>query len=121
VVSFLKWFGRRAGAQSLPAAPLAPEWSRENATDLRKFLTSETGQILLQRGHSLECATALRACKVADKDSPFHVPPQRAAGFSDALLWLESLATIPTAKDAENFGTHHNASDESAVIGEAFQ
>ena len=93
--------------QLLPAAPTpAPNWEIDNATYLRSFLSSETGQVLMKRARALECSIALAACQ--GKTEPF-----RAAGFSDAVNWLESLSSISVSPAAhgENDEPRQSASE----------
>ena len=105
LVNVLGLFKRRAKNEVcvpsfLPAAPNgAPDWKVDNATFLKSFMGSETGQILMKRARALECATALGACQGKTE-------PLRAAGFSDAINWLESLSSISVSPAA------HGENDE---------
>lgn len=74
---------------SLSVVTLPPEWTSEHASRLKAFLRSDHGQAFLLRARALEAATAIKACR---RDQ--NTNPDRAAGFSDCLNWMESLATI---------------------------
>jgi hypothetical protein len=73
-------------SDALPAAPLAPEWTRQNATDLVRFLSSESGQVFLARARAMEYNAAVQCVKDASAGK-LQVPT-----FSDAINWLESLS-----------------------------
>ncbi len=76
--------------EPLSAPSPAPEWTAADVSTLRAFLQTPTGQSLLKRGHAQEFNTAISACQ-----DPMHTvhSAARAAGFSDAIQWLESLAS----------------------------
>jgi len=93
MIGWLKQLVRRGlgrthvSSSSLPAAPVAaPQWTPGYAQDLKHFLGTECGVVLMSRARAMECATALRACQ-----NPDDCHPQRAAGVSDAINWLQSL------------------------------
>jgi len=73
-------------SDALPAAPLAPEWTRVNATELQRFLRTETGAILMQRARAMEYNVAVQCVKDASAGR-LQVPT-----FSDAINWLQSLS-----------------------------
>lgn len=72
-----------------------PDWTHTNAAELKRFLASETGRILLQRARAMEAKHALDACS---KGSP---NPRTVAGITFTINWFENLARIP-APPAEN-------------------
>lgn len=89
----------------------APPWSPEDARQLLTFLRSPTGQTMLMKARAMEASTCVAAC--AGKGNP-----SRAAGISDTLNWLESLATISgadpvqTANDETSHAQNENLDPE---------
>ena len=73
-------------SDALPAAPHAPDWTRQNATDLSQFLKGETGQVFLARARAMEYNVSVQCVKDASAGN-LKVPT-----FSDAINWLESLS-----------------------------
>lgn len=67
-----------------------PDWTANEALILRTFLSSPTGTILLQRARAMESINAIKGA-----NDVFHTQHSagRTAGFSDAINWLESLAS----------------------------
>jgi len=100
--------------KSLIAAPsFAPDWTPDYATGLKKFLSSEEGRVLMARARALECKLALDAC------TKKAISPDRAAGFSDAVNWLESLSQISGASPVQDATTEPRfGEDEMPVINE---
>ena len=79
---------RAAAPDRLPVAPLAPEWTRENATQLRQFLSSPTGLTLLAKARAADyfyCRQTAQAASVGEVS---------VSTFSDAINWLESLTRV---------------------------
>jgi hypothetical protein len=79
-----------ASATELRSAPgAAPVWTVEDVLNLNKFFQTSTGTKLLQRARAMEYNTAVRSCRDA-----FHTVHSAgvAAGVSDTIHWLESLA-----------------------------
>jgi hypothetical protein len=102
---------------SLAAAPNpAPDWTAEHAEAFRRYLSGQDGQDLLARAHALECSLAIKACRHEG------VSPERAAGFSDAVRWLESLATISvdTAAHVSQNEPRQTADDDAPGLEPAF-
>lgn len=67
----------------------APDWTVENVLNLRKFILTPTGKSFMQRARAVEAAGCVRSCK--DAMHTTH-SAARAAGFSDCLEWVESMA-----------------------------
>jgi hypothetical protein len=80
---------RRQNTTSIQAS----DWTKSEAEILRTFLNSPTGQLLIQRARFLEAANAIKGA-----NDVFHTQHSagRTAGFSDAINWLESLASDET-------------------------
>lgn len=92
----------RSKEQKLPT--LAPEWSAGDVQYFAKFLSTPTGQKLLQRAHALEYANA-----ITNAGDVFHTQHSagQTHGFSECLKWLQSLASdkmlsVLTAAQSEN-------------------
>ncbi|MDE2099809.1 MAG: hypothetical protein KGL39_21330 [Patescibacteria group bacterium] len=83
--------GRCRRAHPLPASQVAPEWTATEQADWKRFLASQTGQVLQARGQALAAVIALRAGE--DAINPGHAAV-RAAGFNDCLRWLDSLSRV---------------------------
>ena len=81
-----RWFKRVPSNSPLIAAPVCPDWTSEDADQFAAFLRSPTGDTLIKRARALECANAIKACQ----QTP--LAASRAAGFSDCVNWLTSLA-----------------------------
>lgn len=92
----MKWFRKKTEA-ALPPAPAAPEWTPTDQNNWKRFLESSTGNKLIARARAIEYDRAVAAC--ADKVSQGHTAP-RAAGFSDAIVWLLSLSRVSRATEA---------------------
>jgi hypothetical protein len=86
----------------------------------RGFLDSDLGKDLMAKARALECAKALQACQ-ADPNNPFVVKPDRAAGFSDAINWFQSLAfiSVESAAQSQQFEPR-NSRSESPVNEPAY-
>lgn len=106
--------------QSLPANPIAPEWTQPDVLALRKFLqNTETGAKLVARGKALVAFTAVRACK--DVMHTTHSAAQ-AGGMNEMLNWLLSLASDemhqklsqPTGDQVEKQTSEERTQSESA-------
>lgn len=67
----------------------APDWLPEHRRGWCDFLSSPAGKILLQRAAAVHANFAIAACN--DSVTTTH-SAARAAGFGDALQWLESLS-----------------------------
>lgn len=69
---------------------VASDWTGQEAMMLKTFLTSPTGILLMQRARWVEATNAINGA--ADV---FHTQHSagRSQGFSDAVNWLESLAS----------------------------
>lgn len=69
------------------------DWTQQEAIIWRTFLASPTGQILLKRARQMESINAINGSK-----DVFHTQHSAGstAGFSDAINWLESLASEET-------------------------
>lgn len=72
------------------ALPPVTEWGESEARVWRTFLESPTGKTLMLRARGLEYANAVRGAQ-----DQFHTVHSagRTAGITDALNWLESLAS----------------------------
>lgn len=70
-----------------------PSWSADESRILRGFLDSETGRNFMRRARGVERETALKMC--GDVMHTSH-SAGRAAGFSDCLTWIQSLASDDT-------------------------
>jgi hypothetical protein len=70
-----------------------PDWTVNEAIIWRTFLANPTGQILLKRARAMESINAIKGA-----NDVFHTQHSagRTAGFSDAINWLESLASDQT-------------------------
>ena len=86
------------------------DWTQQEAMILRTFLNTPTGEILLKRARSLESVNAINGSK-----DVFHTQHSagRTAGFSDAINWLESLASEQTINSlsAAQPQNEHNTAD----------
>lgn len=76
--------------------PLAPEWTIENSAELKKFLSSQTGQVLLKRARAMEAHYAIQACYKGEPN-PVHV-----SGITFTLNWIEKLVTLPQESGAQD-------------------
>jgi hypothetical protein len=74
----------------------------------RNFLSQEVGQVVLARARALEVKLALDACHGKG------VTPERAAGFSDAINWLESLAQVSVSPAAHGELRASSAAEDDA-------
>jgi hypothetical protein len=94
----MMWFGKKSVARQrpdIPGAPIIaptipPDWTTADVSALRGFFNTATGGKLLQRGRAMEYSMAVTAC--GDSMHTVH-SAARAAGISDTLNWLESLAS----------------------------
>jgi hypothetical protein len=81
----------RAAHSPVLQVPLAPEWTQENQAELRKFLSSKTGQTLLKKARAMEANYAVKACLNGSPD------PKLVGGISFTLDWLVKLIDLPEA------------------------
>lgn len=101
------------------AAVLAgPDWLSSDILNLRRFLGTETGAKLMQRGRSLEYSNAISGAK-----DQFHTVHSagRTAGFSDALNWIDSCASEEmfsrvTGVQATKQNTSDSEQDDAALL-----
>lgn len=99
------------GESPLVSAPsFAPDWTSDYATGFKKFLSSEEGRVLFARARALECKLALDACQGKA------VSPERAAGFSDCINWLESLARISGASPVQDATTEPRSGEDEMPV-----
>lgn len=93
-MSFLASFFCRKGVEhpkeQLPRVPDAPKWEISDMNALRGFIFSETGRKLMLRARALEYSNAVAACNDAFNTA---YSGGKAAGFGDALNWLQSCAS----------------------------
>lgn len=109
----LKWLVRWLSAETPQATkplplqlPVAREWTPTDKNTWRTFLQGGTGVTLMQRMTAMASANA----KAASHDAMHSAHSAgRAAGFYDAITWLESLAVIEfepiSGADAEQSAT----------------
>lgn len=71
-----------------PWQPGAPKWTAVNATEWRKFLSTDTGRILMLRARAQECALAITSQQSNAMGQPC------VYTFSDAINWLDSLSQV---------------------------
>jgi hypothetical protein len=92
----LAWLSQPDLSSSGGQTFLVPEWQPTHQAQLAAFLGSDTGRVVMARGRAVLANTAITACH--DTFSTQH-SAARAAGFSDALKWLESLSRSSRAPD----------------------
>lgn len=99
VDSFGRW-GRGVVSASPPCLFLrgVPEWREDDKARWLTFLDSETGKRLMLRAHAVLFQNALEGCK--DSFTTAH-SAGRAAGFAEAIEWMQSLSRSASDK-AEN-------------------
>lgn len=80
------------------------DWTEGDAEQLKAFLSNPTGTKLLLKGRAMEATTAIAACRG-------NLNPNRAAGISDTLDWLNSLqfAGASPVKEATEDSPTENA------------
>lgn len=93
---------------SLPAAPEAPDWGPDEQAHWRQFLLSPGGKALMGRMRAVHYAVATGAC--ADAFNTVHAGG-RAAGWQEAMSWLETLSRASRANEEPTPGNRGESTD----------
>lgn len=107
---------RREVPDFLPACPAAPDWSLEHQVVLNRFLATDAGDVFLARMRAVEADLARRM--VQDVMHTSH-SAGRAAGFGDAVKWVNSLRKANVPDEANEFSERSSSASDDTLAGVA--